>query len=111
MAHRLPINFFSHLHPGWSQAVDSFARGGNLQSCSPHEQHASGLETVSIAKGLCSLTPCSQWFFLVCAQATEGLGGVETSRYFPDSQCSGREAGCCWEANGKTEPVGEEGKG
>ena len=44
-------------------------------------------------------------------QATEGLGGMETRRNLLDSQCSGREAGCCWEAKGKTEPVGEEGKG
>lgn len=44
-------------------------------------------------------------------RATEGLVGRETSRNLPDSQRLGREAGCCWEANGKTEPVGEEGGG
>lgn len=35
MPHRLPVDLLSHLHPGWSQAVDGVARGGNVHLLSP----------------------------------------------------------------------------
>lgn len=35
MPHRLPTGLLSHLHPGWSQAADGVARGGNVHLLSP----------------------------------------------------------------------------